>query len=189
MWKLLGLAGGNTKKRGNKKSGESINSNPLQRHSHVLIFSLVVFPWWFSRPIASNLCRVMFNSLHTVHACISSIFWGTCKCFSIRIPFLSVQKYYIIQYNVQEHITEGTSNSTWVWNSYRSCVFLNAALPYKEHCLQKLHNITVSLWIWLCIQVCSVRSASAVQYAATLVCMEARKRPRLSQKELERIAG
>ncbi len=28
-----------------------------------------------------------------------------------------------------------------------------------------------------------------VQYAAPLVCMEARKRARLSQKELERIAG
>ena len=28
--KVLGLAGGNTKKRGNKKSGESNNSNPLQ---------------------------------------------------------------------------------------------------------------------------------------------------------------
>ena len=28
-----------------------------------------------------------------------------------------------------------------------------------------------------------------MQYAAPLVCMEARKRARLSQKELERIAG
>ncbi len=32
-------------------------------------------------------------------------------------------------------------------------------------------------------------SVVLVQYAAPLVCMEARKRARLSQKELERIAG
>ena len=32
--KLLGLARGTTKKHGNKKSDESINSNPLQRQSH-----------------------------------------------------------------------------------------------------------------------------------------------------------
>ena len=38
MWKLLRLAGGNTNKRGNKKYGESINANPLQRHSHVIVF-------------------------------------------------------------------------------------------------------------------------------------------------------
>ena len=31
--KLLGLAGGNTKNRGNKKSGK--NSNPFQRNSYV----------------------------------------------------------------------------------------------------------------------------------------------------------
>ncbi len=46
--KLLGLAGGNTKKRENKKSGDNITPrNPLQRHSHVFSCSfpryLVVF--------------------------------------------------------------------------------------------------------------------------------------------------
>ncbi len=35
----------------------------------------------------------------------------------------------------------------------------------------------------------SLQSVVLVQYAAPLVCMEARKRARLSQKELERIAG
>ncbi len=60
--KLLGLAGGNTKKRGNKKSGESIT--PIRYnviHMYIfarrfsLIISLVVFHaiWWFSKALAN----------------------------------------------------------------------------------------------------------------------------------------
>ncbi len=40
---------------------------------------------------------------------------------------------------------------------HRSCVFLNAALPYKEDCLQKCQPVNMII-----IQVCSVGSASAV---------------------------
>ncbi len=71
-----------------------------------------------------------------------------------------------------------------------SCVFLNAALPCKEDCLQKLHN-TLTLQSACEYDYVSkfVVSVVLVQYAAPLVCMEARKRARLSQKELERIAG
>ncbi len=74
--KLLGLAEGNTKKRRNKKSGESIT--PIRYnviHMYIfarlfsLIISLVVFHaiWWFSKPLAnpSNLSLVVgFNSLY-----------------------------------------------------------------------------------------------------------------------------
>ncbi len=60
--KLLGLAGGNTKKRGNKKFGESIT--PIRYnviHMYIfarrfsLIISLVVFHaiWWFSKALAN----------------------------------------------------------------------------------------------------------------------------------------
>ncbi len=60
--KLLGLAGGNTKKHGNKKSGESITPiryNVIHTHIFVrrfsLIISLVVFHaiWWFSKRLAN----------------------------------------------------------------------------------------------------------------------------------------
>ncbi len=74
----VGLAGGNTKKHGKQEIRQEQNSNPLQRHSHVanLIISLdlAVFHaiWWFSKANRIAIChiggRVMFNSLHTVHA-------------------------------------------------------------------------------------------------------------------------
>ncbi len=64
--KLLGLAGGNTKKHGNKKSGESrtpIRYNVIHMYIFVkcfsLIISLVVFhAIWFSKV---NPVRVMFR--------------------------------------------------------------------------------------------------------------------------------
>ncbi len=69
-------------------------------------------------------------------------------------------------------MTEGASNSTWV--------FLNAAFPYK---VQKLHTHNI------CGQPVNMIVYPSLMQAAPLVCMEARKRARLSQKELERIAG
>ncbi len=64
---LLGLAGGNTKKRGNKKSGESILQSVTT--SFTCHYFASSFQRWFSK---ANPSRVMFNSLHTVHA-----LWGT----------------------------------------------------------------------------------------------------------------
>ncbi len=78
--KLLGLAGGNTKKRGNKKFGESIT--PIRYnviHMYIfarrfsLIISLVIFHaiWWFSKALANPIIigtlvvgYIMFNSLY-----------------------------------------------------------------------------------------------------------------------------
>ncbi len=65
---------------------------------------------------------------------------------------------------------------------HRLCVFLNAALPYKEDRLQSYiitHKYCGQPVNMIMYQVCSVGSASAVQYAAPLVCMEARKKARL----------
>ena len=56
--KLLGLARGITKKRGNKKSDET---NPLQRQSHVLVVSRPIIiiqicdRLWENRPIGADI--------------------------------------------------------------------------------------------------------------------------------------
>ncbi len=56
--KLLGLARGNTKKRGNKKSDENIT--PIRYVVHMYVFSLAVFPAnpivIFTRGAMTDLC-------------------------------------------------------------------------------------------------------------------------------------
>ncbi len=73
--KLLGLAGGNTKKRGNKKFGESITPiryNVMNMYIFArrfsLIISLVVFHaiWWFSKALANPIYRHIGGRVYNV---------------------------------------------------------------------------------------------------------------------------
>ncbi len=66
-------------------------------------------------------------------------FWGTIKVLGNSV--IIHVKLVVLH---QEHMTEGASKTQRGFGIHRSCVFLNAALPYKEDCLQKLHNKLLS---------------------------------------------